>query len=81
MHSECGKKVASLNAPCFDLHYVAREPGLSISPNDAPEIHYALVVSLIQPKTSDLYERVLAAFPTEVSALKPLIQIEPPISL
>jgi hypothetical protein len=81
MHSECGKNVASLNAPCFDLHYVAREPGLSISPNDAPEIHYALVVSLIQPKTSNLYERVLAAFPTEVSALKPLIQIEPPISL
>jgi hypothetical protein len=81
MHSECGKNVASLNAPCFDLHYVAREPGLSISPNDAPEIHYALVVSLIQHKTSDLYERVLAAFPTEVSALKPLIQIEPPISL
>lgn len=81
MHSERGKSTASLNSPCFDLHYIAREPGLSISPGDAPEIHYALVVSLIQEKTSDLYERVLSAFPTEVSALKPLIQIEPPISL
>jgi len=81
MHDERGKRVNSLNAPCFDLHYIAREPGMSISPSDAPEIHYALVVSLIQEKTADLYERVVAAFPTEVSALKPLIQIEPPIAI
>jgi hypothetical protein len=44
MHHERGKRVSSLNAPCFDIHYIAREPGQSISPSDAPEIHYALVV-------------------------------------
>jgi hypothetical protein len=80
MHAQNGKRVKSLNSPCFDLHYIARAPGLSTSPNDAPEIHYALVVSLIQEKTPDLYERVVAAFPKIVSAIQPVISIETSIS-
>lgn len=80
MHAESGKYISSLNNPCFDLHYIAREPGLSTSPSDAPDIHFAMVVSLIQPKTGDLYERVAAAFPRVVSAIEPVIDIEPTIT-
>ena len=81
MHDERVKRATSLNAPCFDIHYIAREPGLSASPNDAPSIHYALIISLIQDKTPDLYERVIKAFPAEVSALQPVRNIEVPLSL
>lgn len=80
MHAEVGKLVTSLNAPCFDLHYIAREPGSAVAPNNAPEIHYALVVSLIQAKTQDLYERVTAAFPSVVSAIQPVVSINATVS-
>ena len=76
MHAEHNKYVTSLNAPCFDLHYIAREPGRSATPSGAPEIHFALVISLIQGKTPDIYERVQAEFPTLVSQIGPVIAIE-----
>ena len=81
MHHERVKRTNSLNAPCFDIHYVAREPGFSATPSGAPDIHYALIISLIQERTRDLYERVVKAFPNEISALQPVSQIEPLLSL
>jgi hypothetical protein len=81
MHAEHGKRVTSLNEPCFDLHYIARSPGRSTTPSSAPDIHYAMVVCLIQVKVQDLYERVVAAFPTVVAAIKPVIAITPPIEV
>ena len=81
MHAENGKRVSSLKEPCFDLHYVARAPGLSITPSDAPDIHYAMVISLIQERTPDLYERVTSAFTQVVSPIQPIVDIVPPISI
>jgi hypothetical protein len=81
MHDEKNKLTSKLNKPCFDLHYVARAPGMSGTPNKAPDIHYALVISLIQHKSSDLYEKVQAAFSTVVAPIEPLIEIEVPVTV
>lgn len=78
MHGERRKRATSLKDPCFDLHYIARAPGRSITPSDAPDIHYALVITIVQEKTKDLYERLVAAFPNEVSSMTPAIPLEPP---
>jgi len=81
MHDEKNKQTSKLNNPCFDLHYVAREPGNSVTPSKAPDIHYALAISLIQRKTTDLSEKVQQAFSTVVAPIEPVIDIEVPVSV
>jgi len=76
MQGEKTKRVSSLHDPCFDLHYVAREPGRADTPSRAPDIHYALVISLIHKRTRDIHEKVLEAFPLQVAMLEPVVSIE-----
>jgi hypothetical protein len=76
MHDSHGKRVSKLKAPGFDLHYVAREPGSSGSPSNAPEINYALVISLSQNKTADLYEKVQSVFAKQISVIEPVVAID-----
>jgi hypothetical protein len=75
MRGEVTKRASNLEAPCFDIHYVAREAGSATTPSAAPEIHYGMVVSVVQPRVTDLYERVLAEFPLQVSTLMPVIPL------
>lgn len=74
MHGEHTKRATALNEPCFDIHYVARQPGLSSTPGDAPELHYALVVTLYREKSPDLYDMVVAEYP-QLLTIQPAIQL------
>ena len=74
MHGEHTKRASTLDNPCFDIHYVARQPGLSSTPGDAPELHYALVVTLYREKSPDLYDLVVAEYP-QLLAIQPAIQL------
>lgn len=74
MHAEKSKRASGLHEPAFDIHYVARAPGLSVTPRDAPELNYALVVTISSKKADDLYEQVLEAFP-QVLAIEPTLDI------
>lgn len=69
------KRGSSLNRPVFDIHYVAREPGSSNAPRRAEKIHFALVVTIRNKNTPDLYEQVQAKY------LNTLLPIEPKIEL
>lgn len=69
------KRGSSLNNPVFDIHYVAREPGISASPQGAEKIHFALVVTVISKNTPDLYEQVQRKY------LNTLVPIEPQIDI
>lgn len=71
-------RASSLDGPVFDIHYQAREPGSSISPARAQRLPYALVVTVRAKKHPDLYERVLAAYPS-LAAIKPRTRLPLPI--
>lgn len=74
MHAEKNKRASGLQDPSFDIHYVAREPGRSVTPTNAPELSYALVVTITRLKETDLYEQVLKAFP-QLLVIEPTIDI------
>lgn len=77
MHGDHQKLVASLKAPAFDIHHVARAPGLSNTPSNAPDLNYALVVTLEHKGTPDLYEKVLAEYP-QLLVIEPTLQLQIP---
>lgn len=74
MHGEHCKRTSAMKDPCFDIHYVARAPGLSSAPSNAPDLSYALVVTLEHKGTLDLYEQVVTEYPQ-------LLPIEPTLQL
>jgi hypothetical protein len=74
MHGSHDKLTSAMQDPCFDIHYVARAPGVSTTPSNAPELSYALVVTLQHHATLNLYEQVVAEFPQ-------LLVIEPTLGL
>lgn len=63
MHGEHPRRTTAMKDPCFDIHYIARAPGLSNTPGNAPDLSYALVVTLEHKRTQDLYEKVVAEYP------------------
>ncbi|TFB32344.1 S8 family peptidase [Pseudomonas sp. F01002] len=68
------KRASSLSDPVFDIHYIAREPGNSVSPRRAPKLTYALVVTVSSKTTPDLYEKIQAKYSALV-AISPRVQI------
>lgn len=77
-HARVSMRASSLDRPVFDIHYQAREPGSSISPARAQKLPYALVVTVRAKKHPDLYDRVLAAYPS-LAAIKPRARLPLPI--
>lgn len=75
MHGEHTKQTSSMKDPVFDIHYVARGPGQSSTPHNAPELSYAMVVTLEHKGTQDLYEKVMHTFP-QLLPILPTVQIQ-----
>jgi len=74
LHESIVKRGSSLNRPVFDIHYNARlggHDGTSL----APKLRYAMVITVESRRTSDLYERVLRTYATQLEALIPRIGI------
>ena len=67
---------SSLRNPIFDVHYLARHAGTSYK--DSPKMRYSLVITAEAPRMPDLYDQVLRAYPTQLEALRPTIQIPLP---
>lgn len=74
MHSELTKRATAMHQPAIDIHYVARAPGLSSTPGNAPELNYALVISIYRKASPNLYEEVLAEFP-QLLTIQPVLEL------
>lgn len=73
--AEKGKLGSSLNSPVFDIHYVAREPGRKSAPLRPPKLSYALVVTIYNKSTPDLYERIEAKYRNQLLAIAPKVEL------
>ncbi|EPH1032740.1 hypothetical protein L4Z63_003080, partial [Pseudomonas aeruginosa] len=54
---------------------VAREPGKKAAPLRPPKLSYALVVTVINKRTPDLYERIEAKYRNQLMAIVPKVDI------
>lgn len=54
--------IGTLAGPVFDVEYHAREQSRGVSPKSAPDVSFALVVTLTVPGVSDLYNRIRQRF-------------------
>lgn len=61
----------TIEEPFLELHYVARD-GVERD-DDAQTIPYAMVITIIAPKTPDIYERVLQRYATKI---RPIMEQE-----
>ncbi|MGN2246757.1 S8 family peptidase [Frateuria sp. GZRR35] len=77
-HARQRFRASSLDRPVFDIHYQAREPGSRVSPSAAIKLPYALVVTVTASKHPDLYDRVVAHYPT-LAAIRPRTHLPLPI--
>ena len=77
-HARHRFRATSLDRPVFDIHYQAREPGSRLSPSSAIKLPYALVVTVTASKHPDLYDRVVAHYPT-LAAIRPRTHLPLPI--
>lgn len=59
--------------PTFDIHYLAREAGHNAS--SAPDINYAMVISVSSDKVPDLYERVIQTYSGQLEVLEPVLDL------
>jgi hypothetical protein len=77
-HARHRFRASSLDRPVFDIHYQAREPGSKLSPSSAIKLPYALVVTVTASKHPDLYDQVVAHYPT-LAAIRPRTHLPLPI--
>ncbi len=77
MHKTKRPYGSSLNKPCFDVHYMAREEsGDSQNPSAIP---YALVLRLRSKTVPDLYNRIYRKYQNILVPLRPVLAI--PVSV
>jgi len=69
MHNEKSMLGTSLSEPMFDIHYVARDMGGQH--RNAPDIPYALVLTIIANDHPNIYQDILEAYPS-LDAFVPL---------
>lgn len=77
-HARRRLQASSLDRPVFDIHYQAREPGSKVSPSSAIKLPYALVVTVTAKNHPDLYDRIVAHYPT-LAAIRPRTQLPLPV--
>lgn len=63
LHNQCTFRSTSLQTPCFDICYQAREKGAAASTVNTP-LPYALVVTISSKKDNRLYNKVLQRYQT-----------------
>ncbi|HCT3248692.1 TPA: S8 family peptidase [Proteus mirabilis] len=80
LHEEKGKLGSSLNDPCFEIHYMARDGGDQISGSKASIIKYAFIVSLEAPKTPDIFTNILKSN-TKLVEIQPRLPIPIPVKI
>jgi hypothetical protein len=73
LHHERTMRGSGLRNPVFDIHHNARQGGAPTAA--ATKIRYALVVSVTAPRTSDLYNKIVRRYPTQLRPLQPIITI------
>lgn len=54
---------ASLSSPVFDVEYHAREVSRSVPPTSAPDVSFALVVTVQAPGVANLYDLIRQKYP------------------
>ena len=73
LHSSVGFQGQSLKNPVFDIHYNSRLEGRNFAHNT--ELSYALVVSIHSKNLTDLYDKVLRKYATQLEPLRPVVEI------
>ena len=66
-----------LAGPVFDIEYHARAASRSVGPKSAPDVSFALVVTLYAPGVPNLYDLIRQKYPVLTPVeLRTAIQIE-----
>jgi len=73
MHAEKAFIGRTLNDPVFDIHYNARMEGHNDTRSQ--EIEYAMVITVEAPRVTDLYDRVVRRYATQLEQLIPVIDL------
>lgn len=66
-------QAASLKDPFFDVHYQVRQAGRTSRGSD--KIRYALIITVAAPKVTNLYNRIVQRYRTQLQPLVPLIEV------
>lgn len=75
LHQRKKKRAASLRNPAFDIHFAPRAYGAIAPAHLTDRIRYALIITIENPHTLDLYDRIVQRYRTQIQPLTPLIQI------
>ncbi|GLP95351.1 S8 family peptidase [Paraferrimonas sedimenticola] len=75
LHADKSKLGSSLDEPCFELHYMARDGGGAIDGSKAPTIKYAFVVTLEAPKHKEIFSDILKSYSQVLTELQPRVSV------
>lgn len=73
LHARVGFLGSSLEDPSFDLHYNSRLEGHNHNPSQ--KLRYAMVITVRASRETDLYEKVVRRYATQLEPLRPVIDI------
>src|SRR5262249_54871983 len=73
LHATGGVDARKLHDPVFDIHYNARRAGANTMA--APEIPYAMIITIFAPEVPDLFNRIQARYRTHLEELRPVIEL------
>jgi hypothetical protein len=73
LHREKRVRGSGLLNPMFDVHYNAREGGAASTTSE--RIPYALVVTVTSSGTSDLYDKVVRRYRSQIQPLTPVLEV------
>ena len=73
LHSSKRMRGSSLLNPVFDIHYNSRLEGRNFA--SAPNLPYALIVSVRAKGVADLYNQVVRQYATQLEPLRPVLDI------
>lgn len=74
LHAEDRMIGTTLGDPVFDVHYNARDQGDQSRETDP--LKYALVITMEAPKMVNLHQEILAAYPGQLIAIQPDIELD-----
>ncbi|QEG35826.1 S8 family peptidase [Bythopirellula goksoeyrii] len=72
LHRQQRFQSRTLKDPIFDVHYQVREAG---KPTVGDKIKYALIITVSAPKVTNLYERIVQRYQTQLEPIMPVIEV------
>ncbi len=72
LHRKQSFQSRTLKDPVFDVHYQVREAG---KPSGGDKIKYALIITLSAPKVTNLYQRIMQRYQTQLEPIVPVIEV------